>query len=407
MTGPDQTEPLSVADAEKVLQAHQRSFPPERVALDEATGRYLCEDILADRDLPPFDRVTMDGIAFSFAAWEQGRRSFPIENTQPAGAPAGTLANPLACWKVMTGAVLPAGTNCVVPREYVTETEDQAIVGEEAPTGCGQFVHAQGVDAKTNDFLLSTGTRLNSPEILIAAAVGRATVQVALPPLTAIISNGNELVSIDRTPRPHQIRASNAHALASALRELGPFKPTMAHFPDDREIMLNGVRDLLASHEVLVLTGGISVGDFDDLPGILDELQVRKLFHRVRQRPGKPFWFGQGPDGQMVFALPGNPVSTLTCFHRYVRPWLIAGMSGTWPRPAKAVLGEAIEFGPPLTRFVQVSTTTNEQGRLVARPALQHGSGDYASLTGTDGFVELVAGEDRFPAGHLAPFYPW
>jgi molybdopterin molybdotransferase len=399
--------PLSVDEAEKVLRDHQRAFPSRPMALDDATGCYLREDIRADRDLPPFDRVTMDGVALSAAAWEQGLRSFPIENTQPAGAPAAKLANPRACWKVMTGAVLPSGADCVVPREYVTEEDGHALVEEDAPVKSGQFVHVQGMDAGAGDLVIRAGTRLTSPYVLIAAAVGRSTVTVAAPPSVALVSSGDELVPIAEKPEPHQVRASNAHALAAGLRELGMPAPAMAHYPDHPEVMRDGIRGLLAGNDVLILSGGISVGDFDYLPGILNELGVEKLFHRVRQRPGKPFWFGKGPEGQMVFALPGNPVSTLTCFHRYVRPWLVAGLGGTWPQPSKAVLAEAVSFKPPLTRFVQVTVSGDAQGRTVARPALQHGSGDYASLAGTDGFVELAADLDQFEPGYLAPFYPW
>jgi len=163
----------------------------------------------------------------------------------------------------------------------------------------------------------------------------------------------------------------------------------------------------LEENQVLILSGGVSKGKFDFVPGILEELGVAKHVHRVAQRPGKPMWFGTRGKDRMVFALPGNPVSTLVCLHRYVLPAISLAMGAT-PRPPRQVrLAEAITFGSKLTCFLPVTLTSDSDGQLLGVPRQTNTSGDFASLAGTDGFVELAAGDSEFPAGHVADFYPW
>lgn len=403
-----QAKLLTVEEAETAVLASAVLYPPEICPVDDAAGRVLRQDVVADRDLPPFDRVTMDGIAVSHAAWLEGRRDFALAFTQAAGQPERRLGDPAACVRVMTGAMLPPGTDMVVPREYVTFQEDErAGVDEQAPAGAMKFVHPQGVDAKRNDVLLAEGILLQSHHLMIAASVGCAQLQVSSLPQIAVVTNGDELVPVEEAPGPHQVRSANAHALCAALRRAGVSECKQVHFPDDRNAMQEGVARLLDAFDVLLLSGGVSAGDFDFMPEVLEALGVQKVFHRVQQRPGKPFWFGMSRDNKPVFALPGNPVSTLVCFHRYVAPWLRKSLGTERTQDRHAVLAEDVTCTFPLTYFLQVAIEEQRDGTRCAHPAPHHGSGDYTSLAGTHGFVEIPHDIDRVPAGSAVRYFPW
>lgn len=398
---------VPVDEAEAVVLSHPCDVGTEEVSLGCAEGRVLREDILCDRDLPPFDRVTMDGVAIATSAWTKGQRSFAVAFTQPAGQPERTLDDPGACVKVMTGAVLPVGTDCIIPREQVTLEGDQAMIADDAVVEPMKFVHQKGGDAKKGARALSAGIRIGSPQALIASSLGAARVTVARYPSVAVVSNGDELVPIDTTPAPHQIRNSNAYALQTGLQQEGVKEIELVHLPDDKDAMLEGVAGVLQRHDVAIFSGGVSAGDFDYLPQVMKELGVEKKFHKVAQRPGKPFWFGVSPDSKPVFALPGNPVSTLVCFHCYIRPWLRQSLGLLPPAPVFAILEEEITFTGPLSHFLQVVVAPGEDGSLQATPATHRGSGDYASLAGTDGFIQLPADRDHFPAGTPVRYFSW
>jgi len=398
---------LTVSEASRLILETASPAPVESIPLEQAAGRILREDVNADRDLPPFDRVTMDGVAIRFRAWQQGQRAFGIAFTQAAGAPPRSLDDPSACARVMTGAVLPVGADCVIPKEEIAVSGDTVRIGDSTTLVHRQFVHARGSDARGGDVVLRAGTRLKSSDVLIAAAVGGCELRVSRRPRVGIVSTGDELVSVDRRPAPHQIRNANAHALAAAAMAAGAASCRAVHLHDDPRELLRELAALLDEADLLLLSGGISAGEFDYLPGVLGDLGVKKLFQGIRQRPGKPLWFGLAPDARPVFALPGNPVSTLVCFHRYVRPWMLARLAAEPEAPVHAALAEPVDFAPPLTCFLQVGTTGCERGVRHVRPHPHHGSGDYASLAGTDGFVELPEEVTAFPIGYVARYYPW
>jgi molybdopterin molybdotransferase len=394
---------IPVREADRLLAPHRQDYGLESVPLERAAGRVLREDIPADRDLPPGDRVTMDGVAVTSSAWEAGLREFSVQAVVPAGVPPPPLAGPDRAIHVMTGALLPPGADCVVPVEETEDLGERVRLRPETPPRPGQCVHRQGSDLKRGDLAIPAGVVLGSPEILAAAAVGHTALRVAAPPSISVLSTGDELVPADAQPGPHQVRVSNAHALAAAVSREFSARPVLHHLRDDPADVRQGLAAALAESRVLLLSGGVSAGRLDLLPAALAELGVRNVFHGVRQRPGKPFWFGVAGDGAAVFALPGNPVSTLVCYHRYVRPFLLRNL-GARPEPAAAaVLTEAVDFPSPLTYFMPVRDAG--QGRVV--PAVHHGSGDFASLAGTAGFVELDADQPRFEAGAVVPFFRW
>src|SRR5262245_46624080 len=260
----------------------------------------------------------MDGIAFAVAAYEQGRRAFRIAGTQAAGAPPLALDNSEQCIEVMTGAMLPAGCDCVVPVEQISVADGVAQLAPEAAPQLRSNIHERGTDSRRGEELLQPGMQLGPAEVAVIAANGQTHAAVSRAPRIAVISTGDELVEPGKPLAAWQIHRSNVYAIMAALQRRGFTQLTLDHLPDDPAILRERLGAHLQTHDALILSGGVSMGRFDYIPQVLAELGVRVVFHKVAQRPGKPLWFGVGPTGQTVYALPGNPVSTLVCFGRYV-----------------------------------------------------------------------------------------
>jgi molybdopterin molybdotransferase len=227
----------------------------------------------------------------------------------------------------------------------------------------------------------------------------------------AVVSTGDELVGINETPLPHQIRRSNAYALQALFAQAGA-DVSLFHLTDELAALRQGLTNILgAGFDAVVLSGAVSKGRADHLPGLLRELDVVEIFHEVNQRPGKPMWFGARAAGPVVFGLPGNPVSTFLTACRYVRPWLracqqpagAAETAGVFEAPAPAVLTVDINFKPQLAHFVPVRLTVDAEGRRLATPLRVGGSGDLAGLVGATAFLELPPEPAVFPAGSVWP----
>ncbi|HZL46418.1 MAG TPA: molybdopterin molybdotransferase MoeA [Opitutaceae bacterium] len=398
---------LPVAEAEKQVLAAVRVLPAEDCPLADAHGRVLRQVLVADRDLPPFDRVAMDGFALRYDLWEAGIRRFRVAGVQAAG----TIARPLpaadACIEVMTGAVLPAGADVVVPVEDVTRKDGFIQATAEARVAPGQAIHRRGSDHLAGAVIVHPGVRLGGREIAVAAACGYAHLTVTLQPKIAVVATGDELVEVSSVVARHQIRRSNDYALRAALIAGGQRHVDRYHLHDMRREIEHRLWHIVAEYDVVLISGGVSKGKFDFLPRVLDDLGVRKLFQGVAQRPGGPFWFGLSPRHTPIFALPGNPASSYICLHRYVLPAL-AQMAGLPPAtPQFAGLTEAVKLPHELAGFVPARIAQDLHGGNLAQPAPLNTSGDFAGLTGTSGFVELPAGQREFPAGACVRFWPW
>ncbi len=397
---------LSVAEAAERVLAAVALLPAEDCPLELAHGRVLRQPLAADRDLPPFDRVAMDGYALRHDAWRKGARRFRIAGLQPAGVRPRVLPAGRACVEVMTGAVLPEGADTVVPYEDAARDADSMTVTAPA-VAPGQAVHRRGSDHAAGSVIVPPGIRLGGREIAVAAACGYAHVAVTLLPALAVVATGDELVDVASAVAPHQIRRSNDYALRAGLIAAGYPRVERYHLHDMRQEIEHLLWHVLAEYDAVLLTGGISKGKFDYLPQVLDELHVERIFQGVAQRPGKPFWFGLSTRGTPVFALPGNPASSYICLHRYVLPAL-ARMSGLPPAtPAAAVLREPVAALAGLTRFLPVRIAPGPHGEPQAVPAPLNTSGDFAGLTGTDGFVEVPPAAGELPPGSAARFWPW
>lgn len=400
-------ELLSAAEARRQIFDALGDWGEETVPVARAVGRTLAQTVRAERDQPPFDRVTMDGIAIAFEAIEGGRKSFTIAGTCHAGEPAATLADTSACIEIMTGAVLPAGADTVVAVERLDIEADQATLEKSYQPERGQFVHRRGSDHAAGTAVLAPGSVVAPVDIAVLASCGLSDVRVARSPVVRVLSTGNELVPAGRPVEPHQVRLSNGPALVAMLAASGFDDAAHAHLPDDPDILRRDIGTQLEEADVLILSGGVSMGKADFVPSVLADLGVEVVFHKIAQRPGKPMWFGKTPDGEIVFALPGNPVSSMVCCRQYVLPALFSAAGRPLPPPQFAALTEAVEFRPKLTCFLPVRTRSRDDGTLIATPVPTNTSGDFTALSGTDGYVELDASKEQFPEGTVLPFHGW
>lgn len=386
---------ITVDEAEQLIQSQIKSYGTETVTLEASLGRVLMENLVADRDLPPFNRVTMDGIAIQFGAFEKGIRSFTIKSTQAAGEPPIDISAEKECIEIMTGAALPETADTIIRYEDIELKNGMATV-KVASISRGQNVHFQGEDKKQNE-IVAFAPQVIAPALIgIAASIGNEMLCVKKLPRAIIISTGDELVEINEMPTPYQIRRSNSYTIKAVLQQYA-LHADMMHLPDDAEITRQQISRCLEDYDVILLSGGVSMGKFDYVPQALQELSVQKYFHKVQQRPGKPFWFGAHSGGALVFAFPGNPVSAFMCLHRYFVPWLQSSLDIP-PSSTCAILNDDVNFDPPLQYFMQVKIR-NDNGQLLATPVDGKGSGDFANLLEADAFMELPAEKSTFRKG--------
>lgn len=390
---------ISVLEAEQIILSHKKDYGTELLPFLAARGRVLAENIVADRDFPPYNRVTMDGIAIRFADFEAGCRSFTIALTQAAGDAPPTHLAPNACIEIMTGAACSSATDTVIPYEHLQIENGMANILDN-PVSFGKNIHLQGSDRAQGEVLINAGQLLGPAEINVVASVGKSELRVKKLPRVVILSSGDELVEVTDTPLPYQIRRSNNYSTHAVLQGYG-IEAVMLHLPDDLDLIRREVARCQLEFDVILLSGGVSMGKFDYIPKALETSGVQMHFHKVRQRPGKPFWFGTFGEKGVVFALPGNPVSTFMCLHRFVLGWLEASIGFPPVAPVFAVLAKPLRFEPPLTYFIQVNLRQDQEARTWAEPLEGHGSGDFANLLDTDAFLELPAERSEFLEGEV------
>ncbi|MEO1413792.1 MAG: molybdopterin molybdotransferase MoeA [Bacteroidota bacterium] len=390
---------LTVSEATEIILSEVSDPKIQHLPLELCPGKVLAEDLRADRPFPPFHRVMMDGIAIAYQAFVEGRRQFQVEGIVAAGTPIHTLSHATSCLEVMTGAMLPKGTDTVIRYEDVVIAEGMATVRVEE-IQAGQNVHPEGTDRKLGERIVSKGRQISAAEVGVAATIGRSALATYALPKALVISTGDELVPVDQQPLPYQIRQSNGYSIGSLLSAWG-VETDYAHLMDEQAVIQEKMKDFLEKYPLIILSGGVSKGKFDFIPQVMESLGVEKKFHRVAQRPGKPFWFGVAPTGTRIFALPGNPVSSFVCTLRYIQPWLRT-MQGMPPFEMQyAVLQADISFKPDLTYFAQVNLSHGRDGTLKAYPVEGHGSGDLANLVYADAIMELPQGKDHFEAGEV------
>jgi len=335
----------------------------------------------------------MDGIAIVFEAWQKGARTFHIEAIVPPGIAPKALKDISAAVRIMTGAVIPKGCDCVIPVEQIHLEGDTAQIKDWTMIKKNQYIRFQGADGKKGEVLLTPGLRLWAPHIGVAAGVGKTKIKVSSVPKIAVVATGDELVDIHRPVKQFQTRMSNAYALQGLLTQAQLGEVHIFHLRDDPKLMHQAIKNILDKFDILILSGGVSTGEFDYVPGILGQLGIKQIFHKVSQKPGNPFWFGMAKKAKPVFALPGNPVSTQICAYRYVIPYLKKA-SGLEVQQEYISITDKINIQSDLTQFLPVCG-----GHLVP----MGGSGDFAALAQAEGFIEYESHKNQT----LWPYFSW
>ncbi len=311
---------ISLQEAIRLVKKLAYSFGKEQVLLDDAVGRVICESIVADRDYPPFNRATMDGIAISMSDWKNGIRSFTVLETIFAGAASTKKLQPGECYKIMTGASVPVYADAVVRIEDIATEENRLTVTASEVTIL-QNIALKGQDIKDQTVIIDKPIICTGAVTTVLASLGYAKVGVEKLPTVTIITTGDEVVPVNEMVSEVQIRNSNVHLLKSLLQQWKINAITHEHSKDDAVALLKTVTKYRLG-DVLILSGAVSAGDADFVPEVLLKAGAVKIFHKVAIRPGKPIWFGQFENGATVFALPGNPFSTLVTFKLFIKTFL-------------------------------------------------------------------------------------
>ncbi|SEA22873.1 molybdopterin molybdochelatase [Arachidicoccus rhizosphaerae] len=403
---------VTVSEAEKIISAHLMSYGEEVICLEDAVGRVLAEDLVADRDLPPFNRATVDGIAIQTASVKNNNSLYAVCGIQAAGVAPLKVFSENHCIEIMTGAAVDPIFDAVIRYEDCVIEDGSARLLPDLEVKPGMNIHYRGKDKQQGEILAEKNRVLTPALIGLAASTGQARLRVKKLPRIVVISTGDEMVPLTEVPTAYQLRRSNGIVVKSCLAKY-KIHPQLMHLNDELEQVRTALTECLQQYDVLIITGGVSMGKFDFIPQVLSELGVQKQFHKVRQRPGKPFWFGsfkdarqqaselRHPVSKLIFALPGNPVSVFMCLNRYFLPWLQASLGLSEPGYEYAVLNSDILFKPALQYFAQVKLKVNNTGVVEATPLTTNGSGDFSNLMYADAFMELPGdrADGRFKKG--------
>lgn len=399
---------LSYSDARKiVIEAARKNCGPllqETVELGHALGRVLARNVAADRDYPPFPRSTRDGFAVRASDISNGTKTLKIIGESRAGVAFFGSVGAGECVQIMTGAAVPAGADAVVMQEHTRPGADEVTVEREI--NAGQNVVASGSEAKSGAVVVPLGTRLGFAELAMAAQVGATKLEVYRKPRVAILSTGDEVVPVEQTPGPVQIRNSNSVSLAAQAKLSGAEPVPLGNAPDNKAELSTMIERGL-QEDILVLSGGVSVGKYDFVEAVLHDLGAEFFFDAIAIRPGKPAVFGICR-GKFVFGLPGNPVSTMVTFELLAVP-AIDLCGGLEPRPLpllKAKLAKPVEQKGRRTHFLPALLHW-ELGEPVVEELSWQGSGDVAALVNANCFLVVPAEtKQEFAAGEWMSVLP-
>ncbi|RYY28084.1 MAG: molybdopterin molybdenumtransferase MoeA, partial [Sphingobacteriaceae bacterium] len=389
---------LNYKEAQQIITAHAKSFGTEKVNLEDAFERVLAEKIYADRDYPPFNRATMDGYAISFKDWEAGTKNYAVKEVVFAGARYQQEIITGECYKIMTGAAVPPNADLVIRREDALE-ENGRVMFQVETLKSGQNIAKKGEDIQADTCIIEQNCICNAPVAGLLASVGKAEVLVEKLPNVALFTTGDELVEPGQPVSDIQIRNSNQYLLKSLLREW-QIKPQISkHLVDDKAVLNQEISKALNCN-IIILCGGVSAGDADYVPEILENLGVKKLFHKVKIKPGKPIWCGQLPNGGLVFALPGNPFSCHVTFKLFIEHYLKACFSlpqTEWPI---LLLSTQKQKKTPFDEFFPA--TVNQQ----LMPVLFNTSGDIKAALNANAIAHHPAEKTVLEAGELVVYMP-
>jgi molybdopterin molybdotransferase len=401
---------LSVADAQAIVLREARPLAAAETPLTPAAfGLVLAADVTSDMDMPPHDKSMMDGYAVRRADLPGGRGVLRVVEEITAGqTPRHSLGAGEAA-RIMTGAPVPAGADAVVMVERTRLLDGGRVQIEDRPPEPGQNILRRGREMRAGEVVLSASSVLRPQEVGLLATVGRTSAMLVPAPRVAVLSTGDELVEAPAAPGPGQIRNSNGPMLVALAARAGAVPRPLGIGRDRLDSLRPLVEEGLRA-DVLVLSGGVSAGVLDLVPGVLAEAGVVAHFHKVAMKPGKPVLFGSRDAGgrrTLVFGLPGNPVSTLACFALFVRPALrrLAGHADAGPRTVPATLAEDFPYRTDRPTYHPARLEVTPGGWRV-RPVPWFGSADLRGLTQADALLPLPAGDHRHRAGQAFDVLP-
>ncbi|HUJ32492.1 MAG TPA: gephyrin-like molybdotransferase Glp [Candidatus Acidoferrum sp.] len=391
----------------EVVGAQPRIVPTEiaDMAADpaQALGRVLAEDVVADRDYPPFHRSTRDGYALRAADVTTSGATLRLMGESRAGVAFTGSVGPGECVRILTGAPLPEGADAVVMQEYA-RVEGEFVMFERGAAAGQNFVVA-GTEGRVGETVVARGSRMGYAELALASQVGRTKLRVNRRPRVAILSTGDEIVAVDAAPGPFQIRNSNSVSLAAQVTLAGGEPIALGNAADEVGAIRARIEEGLES-DILILSGGVSVGTYDLVEGVLQELGAEFFFDSVAIRPGKPAVFARCRE-KPVFGLPGNPVSTMVTFELFVMP-AIEMLSGAQPQPLplfKARLAKPVQEKPPLAHFLPAHLRLGEGDPTVEIISWQ-GSGDIGAVARGNCFLVVHGERQNLESGEWVDVLP-
>jgi molybdopterin molybdotransferase len=394
---------ISVAEAIQIIKDQTRALESERVALSQALGRYLAEDISADTDLPPFDRSQMDGYAVRAADIATARTKLKIVGESAAGRGWHNELQPGEAVRIMTGAPVPAGADSVQQVELTRELDGGEAVEILAAVTLGRSIVNRGSEIKEGQTVLRAGERINAGAVAVLASFGYAKVNVGKRPRVAILATGSELVAVDQKPGQDQIRDSNNFSIAAYASLAGATIERLPLAGDDIAQLKQQIAAAAERSNIIVTSGGVSVGRYDFTKAVLEELGAEIFFERVALRPGKPAVFARLPNGTLVFGLPGNPVSVSVTFNLFARVAILTmqGAAETDLEAGTAVLSQSLKPSKDRESYLPARLSTNENAQLLAEPLKWGGSSDFVGFVRATALIIVPPGTHKIDAGGL------
>jgi len=394
---------ISVAEAIEIVRQQTLRLSTEQVPLDELLGRVLAEDVVADSDLPPFDRSQMDGYAVRAEDVKAAPVRLRIVGESAAGRGWHNQLEEGQAVRIMTGAPVPAGADSVQQVELTTELKDGTVVELQETVELGKSIVKRGAETKAGEVVLNAGTVINAAMMAVLAAFGYATVEVFRRPRVAVLATGTELVSVDQTPGQDQIRDSNNYSLSAYAALAGATVERMPLTGDETSLLKKQIAEAAKRCDLIVTSGGVSMGVYDVTKSALKELDAEIFFERVALRPGKPTVFARLPNGTLVFGLPGNPVSVAVTFNLFARTALLTMQGAADPtlKRETAALARSVKGTTDRASYLPAQLTTNDDAELIAFPLKWGGSSDLVAFALTTALLIVPANIKSIEAGSL------
>jgi molybdopterin molybdotransferase len=394
---------ISVAEAIQIVRAQTRPLPSERVKLQHVLNRVLAEDIVADSDLPPFDRAQMDGYAVRAEETTGAPVRLRIVGESAAGRGWHHELKEGEAVRTMTGAPVPAGADSVQQVELTHELRDGTVVELLESVELGKSIVKRGAEIQAGETVLHSGAAINAAMMAVLAAFGYGEVMVGQQPRVGVLATGTELVSVTEKPGQDQIRDSNNYSIAAYTQLAGALVERLPLARDETSILTSQIAEAAQKCDVIVTSGGVSMGVYDVTKAALHELDAEIFFERVALRPGKPTVFARLPNGTLVFGLPGNPVSVAVTFNLFARTALLAMQGANEPalKYDTALLARSVKGNVDRESYLPAQLTTNDDGELIAFPLKWGGSSDFVAFALTTALAIVPAGTKTLEANSL------